>query len=86
MVVEVSDSSLNYDRTRKAPLYAAAAIAEYWIVNLEDGELEIYRDPQPDPTATFGFRYFTTTVLRRGDSVTPLAAPRATIAVSDLLP
>jgi Uma2 family endonuclease len=45
LVVEVADSSLDFDKTTKANLYAAAGIQEYWIVNLIDDRLEIYRQP-----------------------------------------
>ncbi len=53
LVVEVADTSLQYDRQVKKPLYAEAAIPIYWIVNLEDGQIEVYSDPtgpalQPD--------------------------------------
>jgi Uma2 family endonuclease len=48
LVVEVSDSSLKYDRTTKASLYARAGIPEYWILNLLDRNLEVYRSPEPD--------------------------------------
>ena len=46
LVIEVADSTLSFDRNTKAPLYAAAGISEYWIVNLVDNRLEIYRQPQ----------------------------------------
>jgi Uma2 family endonuclease len=46
LVIEVADSTLNFDRGTKAPLYAAAGISEYWIVNLIDDRLEIYRQPE----------------------------------------
>ena len=46
LVIEVADSSIRFDRETKAPLYAAAGISEYWIVNLIDNRLEIYRQPQ----------------------------------------
>jgi Uma2 family endonuclease len=46
LVIEVADSTLNFDKNTKAPLYAAAGISEYWIVNLVDNQLEIYRQPQ----------------------------------------
>jgi Uma2 family endonuclease len=45
LVIEVADSSIKFDRDTKAPLYAAAGINEYWIVNLIDDRLEIYRQP-----------------------------------------
>ena len=46
LVIEVADSSIKFDREIKAPLYAAAGISEYWIVNLIDNHLEIYRQPE----------------------------------------
>jgi Uma2 family endonuclease len=48
LVIEVADSTLGFDRNTKAPLYAAAGISEYWIVNLVDDRLEIYSQPQGD--------------------------------------
>lgn len=48
-IIEVSDSTLRYDRTIKKELYAKANIAEYWIVNLVDRCLEVYRTPIPPP-------------------------------------
>jgi Uma2 family endonuclease len=47
MVIEVADSSLSYDRTRKARAYAASGIPEYWIVNLIDRQVEVLTDPNP---------------------------------------
>lgn len=85
LVVEVSDTTLWFDRNRKARTYAAAGIAEYWIVNLVDRQLEVHRVPAGGRTPR-GRRYTQVTVLRPGDTVTPLAAPRAKIAVGDLMP
>jgi Uma2 family endonuclease len=45
-IIEVSDSSLLYDREEKGPTYAAAGIPHYWIVNLVDGCVECYSRPQ----------------------------------------
>ncbi len=45
LVVEVADSTIKFDRETKAPLYAAAGISEYWIVNLNDNYLEVYSEP-----------------------------------------
>lgn len=86
LVVEVSETTLATDRTRKASLYAAAGIREYWILNLVGDVLEVRRDPQPDTTAEFGLTYGSVTNLRTGDTVSPLAMPAARIAVADLLP
>jgi Uma2 family endonuclease len=46
-LMEVSDSSLAFDRTTKLRLYAAAAIPVYWIVNLQAGQVEVYQEPLP---------------------------------------
>lgn len=86
LIVEVSDTTLKYDRGRKATLYAASGILDYWIVNLVDRQLEVRRRPIPDAKRRFGHRYGDRTLLKPGDTVTPLAAPQARIAVADLLP
>lgn len=86
LIVEVSDTTLWEDRTRKASLYAAGGIADYWILNIPDQQLEIRRDPRPDATQDFGHGYASLTTLRPGDFATPLALPTARVAVTDLLP
>jgi Uma2 family endonuclease len=47
LAVEVADTSLTYDRTRKARAYAGSRIPQYWIVNLPDRRIEILTDPEP---------------------------------------
>ncbi len=84
LVVEVADTSLALDRGEKAALYARAGIREYWIVDLVNGQLVVHRDPTRDAAARG--RYATVLVLPRGGTVSPLAAPHATIAVTDLVP
>ncbi len=86
LIIEVCESSLSFDRVQKGSLYARAGIADYWIVNLEDGIVEIYRDPGPDLTAPFGWRYTAVTRLRPPESVTPLGVPAAPVPVAALLP
>jgi Uma2 family endonuclease len=86
LVVEVADSSLALDRLRKGGLYARAGIIEYWIVNLIDAVLEIYREPVTRSAKSGGSRYRAVRLLRRGATVTPLSAPRARIRVEALLP
>lgn len=86
LVVEVSDTTLASDRARKGSLYARAGIADYWIVNLVDGQLEVHRNPRPNPAWQYGHEYADVTVLTRADSVAPLCAPTAVIAVADLIP
>jgi Uma2 family endonuclease len=86
LVVEVSDSTLQDDRSRKASLYAASHIADYWIVNIPDRQLEVRRDPVADASEPFGFRYGSLMILAPGQAATPLAMPTAQVAVADLLP
>lgn len=85
LVVEVSDTSLDYDRGPKARLYAGAGIADYWIVNLVDRQLEIRRSPGP-AVAGRGFVFADTQFLSLADFAAPLAMPKARINVADLLP
>lgn len=86
LIVEVSETSLDYDCGEKASFYAAAGIPDYWVVNLVDRQLELFRDPQPDAGKPFGYGYVSVTVHRAGASVFPLAAPQTSIAVADWLP
>lgn len=86
LLVEVSDTTLRYDRGPKASLYARAGIGDYWTINLVDRQLEVYRNPVPDQGQDFGFGYAAVAVLGAADFVTPLAAPQVRIAVADLLP
>lgn len=86
LVVEVAESSLASDRERKGSLYARARVPEYWIVNLVDRGLEVYRDPRPAVEAVFGWRYTSIRRLSSSETVTPLGVPEARIAVADLLP
>lgn len=86
LVVEVAYSSLAFDRGYKASLYARAGLADYWIVNLIDGQLEVYREPAPSPQAEFGWAYRQVTFLQPAALVAPLALPDSRIRVADLLP
>ena len=86
LTVEVADTSLAADRHHKGSLYARAGLADYWVLNLVDRVLEVYREPVADPTAPFGWRYARSEVLDASSRVTPLAAPGASLPVSQLLP
>lgn len=79
LVVEVAESSLLHDRKRKASLYARAGIPEYWLVNLVDWRLEVYREP-------LAGEYNSHTVFDLEDSLSPITRPEIRIAVADLLP
>ena len=86
LIVEVAESSLRLDRGEKGSLYARAGVPDYWIVNLVDHVLEVYRDPAADLGAPYGWRYASVVTLRAGDVVTPLAAPHSHVPVADLIP
>jgi Uma2 family endonuclease len=86
LVVEVAVSSLALDRLHKGSLYARARLEDYWILNLVDRVLEIYREPVADASARFGWRYAVRPVHGPDAVVTPLAAPAARLRISDLLP
>lgn len=84
LVVEIADSTLERDRTYKSPIYARAGIPEYWIVNLVERRLEIYRDPTGSPGQPA--RYHLSHKAAPTEMVSPLSVPHVSIAVTDLLP
>jgi Uma2 family endonuclease len=86
LVVEISDTTLSYDRNRKASLYAKFGIEDYWILNLKNQTLEVYRSPIEDENTFYGFSYAEKVTLTKNDAVSPLAQPEAKIKVKDLLP
>jgi len=86
LVVEVSLSSLAFDREHKASLYARAGRPEYWIVNLIDRVMEVRREPAPEPSAPYGWDYALVDVLGPTERVSALGAPAVQIPVADLLP
>jgi Uma2 family endonuclease len=86
LIVEVALSRLGFDREHKGSLYARAGIADYWIVNIPDRRLEVYRDPVSDAAAAFGWRYGQSGVLGPDMRVAPLAKPEAAVSVAELLP
>jgi Uma2 family endonuclease len=79
LIVEVSDTTLAFDRARKIPAYARNGINEYWILNLRDRVLEVHRNPVSES-------YRQRLVLAEEDSVSPLGAPETPITVGDMLP
>jgi Uma2 family endonuclease len=83
LVVEVSDSTLWFDRNEKASFYAANGIHDYWIVDLVHRRLEVRRAPKPDASTKFGHTYADLTVLGRHETVIPLALPSVSIPVAD---
>ncbi|HZL34497.1 MAG TPA: Uma2 family endonuclease [Tepidisphaeraceae bacterium] len=86
LVIEVSDETLLYDQIVKSSLYAANGIPEYWVLNLRDRQLEVYRNPVPDPTRRHGHRYAAINTFLPGSAVRPLARPEVEIGVDRMLP
>jgi Uma2 family endonuclease len=78
LLIEIAESSLDYDRQTKLPRYAADGIIEVWIVNLVAEQVEVYRAPS-------GEAYTVSSVHRRGDSLSPLAFPDLIIRVEEIL-
>ncbi|HEY9084843.1 MAG TPA: Uma2 family endonuclease [Candidatus Tyrphobacter sp.] len=77
--VEISDSSLELDRKIKLPLYAAAGIAEVWIVDLTSNAIEIYTEP-------YEGRYARAHTARGDDAIVPRAFPGLVVRAAELLP
>jgi len=78
LVIEVADSSLDFDTNEKRLLYARAGIREYWVVDISGRRLLVYRDPQ-------GGDYATQQTFGPTEAVSPLAVPSAVVRVVDLL-
>lgn len=85
LVIEVAESSLSFDREDKGSLYARGGIRDYWILNLVDRVLEVYRDPGPDAAAPYGWRYRAVERRAPGAVVSLEALPAVRIPVDDLL-
>jgi Uma2 family endonuclease len=78
LLIEVSDSSLRYDRSIKLALYAEAGIPEYWIVNCVDESIEIHRSPEAE-------RYRELTLVEgAGAAVTPRAFPDVVLTLAEI--
>lgn len=86
LVVEISESTLAYDLGEKANVYAAGGITEYWVVDLVHRKLVVHRQPAAATGEPHGAKYQSVSDLGLSASVSPLAAPQASIAVQDLLP
>lgn len=78
LLVEVAESSLDYDRGDKRAAYGKAGIEEYWLVNLQEQCVEVYREPHFTG-------YARVTVLKPGDSASPAAFPDVKVDLASLL-
>lgn len=77
LLIEVSDSTLQYDREGKLPVYSRAGVPEVWIINLVDEVIEVYREPN---FSGYGSKI----VLGENHIATPEAFPDAGIQISEL--
>lgn len=86
LVVEVAATRLQFDRKRKASIYARAGVADYWILNLAGRVLEVHREPAAPATPGRRWSYRSAQILGVNEHVSPIAAPATRVAVADLLP
>lgn len=86
LVIEISDTTLSYDRNRKASLYAMFGIEDYWILNLKNRTLEVHRRPTEDENSFYGFSYAEKLTFGETDEVSPIGKPDAKIKIADILP
>ncbi len=86
LVIEIADSSRDYDLTVKAEMYATAGIPEYWVVDVDGRALHVFRDPAPLPAGLTATAYRTHDTFADTQAVSPLGMPTATVRVADLLP
>jgi Uma2 family endonuclease len=78
LLIEVSDTTLDYDREEKLPAYGRAGITEVWIVNLNEAAIEVYQEPHFTG-------YASKKTLRPGDQLAPQALPDAIVNVAEVL-
>lgn len=79
LVIEVAESSLDYDQRRKVPLYARNGVPEVWVVDLTRHLIEVHREPARD-----GYR--SVQRLHQGDRIAPQAFPDFEIDIASILP
>ncbi|MEG3975769.1 Uma2 family endonuclease [Microcoleus sp. herbarium8] len=79
LIIEVADSSLAYDREIKAKIYARSRIADYWVLNVNDRQLHVFREPADD-------EYQSEVILGEFSSISPLQFPDFNISIGEMLP
>jgi Uma2 family endonuclease len=79
VIIEMADSSLEYDTEVKMPLYAETGVPEYWIADIRNDRLIAYSNPRENT-------YSATRELHRGETITPQLLPNCRIPVAALLP
>lgn len=79
LIIEVADSSLAYDREIKAKIYARSGIADYWVLNVRDRQLHVFREPAENG-------YQSEVIIGENGSISPLEFPALNIAIQAMLP
>ncbi len=85
LIVEVSETTLNYDRSDKASLYAANSIADYWVADVLGKTIEVFREPIRDTSQRYGFGYGNRALFQLRDRVAPLCDASAVVEVNSFL-
>jgi Uma2 family endonuclease len=84
LIVEVADSSIELDQDMAFD-YAAAGVPEYWIVNVRDRNVEIFRAPAADAESPTGYRYSWHQIFLEAESISALARPGVAVTVATLV-
>jgi Uma2 family endonuclease len=79
LIIEVADSSLTFDREIKAKIYARSGIADYWVLNVGDRQLHLFREPTENG-------YQSEVIIGETASISPLQFPTVNIAIQEMLP
>ena len=79
LIIEVADSSLTFDREIKAQIYARSGIADYWVLNVGDRQLHVFREPTENG-------YQSEVILAETASISPIEFPAFNIAIQEMLP
>jgi Uma2 family endonuclease len=85
LVIEVSETTLRYDRGDKASLYAKYGIADYWVVNVISRQVEVFRNPVRDSSKRYGWGYGSPVIFNPPDRIVPLCKPDVSLEVSSFL-
>ncbi|MDQ3132330.1 MAG: Uma2 family endonuclease [Acidobacteriota bacterium] len=78
LLIEVSDSTVEYDRETKKTLYAEAGIAEFWLINLKNKTIEVYTQPKNSS-------YYSARILESGETIESAAIENLTLTVEEIL-
>jgi Uma2 family endonuclease len=79
LVIEVADSTLKQDCEVKDKLYARSSIAEYWVIDIKNRQVHLFRDPSPTG-------YTSQLILTETHSISPLAFPDIILSIASILP